>query len=92
MMITMLRRLLPAGGRQLVPVPCLTKDMARDDIARLYARIFLTDDGRKVLDHLQSTTFMRSYGADTEDALLRFAEGQRSLVQQIMRMVEIGKK
>ena len=57
-----------------------------------YARLFSTADGQKVLAHLQATTFLRAYGAEASDGQLRFIEGQRALVGQVLRMIEAGKR
>ena len=63
----------------------------RRDIEKSYARVFSSDDGKKVLAHLQSISFMRAYGAEASDAQIRYAEGQRALVATIMRMVNNGR-
>jgi len=44
-----------------------------------------------VLSHLQATVFLKAYGADALDTQIRFAEGQRALVFQMMRHIEAGK-
>jgi len=61
------------------------------DIERTFARLFSTEDGRAVLAHLQVMTFSRAYGADASDQLLRYAEGQRALVAQILRLIDRGR-
>ncbi len=57
-----------------------------------YARLFLSEDGQKVLAHLQAVTFLRAYGAEASDEQLRFVEGQRALVSQVLRMIEAGRR
>ena len=74
------------------PLPNETSAMSREDIARLYARTFSSDDGRKVLDHLQRIAFIKALGPDVQDAALRHAEGQRALVQTILRLVDTGRR
>ena len=66
---------------------------ARDysDIAKSYARIFSSDDGRRVLDHLQITILHRACGPDGTDGHIRHLEGQRYLLAQILRFIERGK-
>ncbi len=61
------------------------------DIERAFARLFSSDDGRKVLAYLQATTFHRALGAASPDEELRYAEGQRSLVATILRLVDRGR-
>ena len=65
--------------------------MTPQDIDRLFARCFSTDDGKKVLAHLQAMTFARAHGPDASDMHLRYVEGQRALVANIMRMVDRGR-
>ena len=65
--------------------------MEMRDIARTYARLFSSDDGRKVLAHLQVMTFHRALGATSPDEQLRYMEGQRSLVATILRLVDRGR-
>lgn len=61
------------------------------DIERTFARVFSTDDGRKVLAHLQAITFQRALGAATPDEQIRYAEGQRSLMAAILRLIDRGR-
>lgn len=63
----------------------------RNDIARIYARHFSTDDGKIILDHLQRLTFLRNHAADTPQGTLYYTEGQRALVLQILRLINTGK-
>lgn len=65
--------------------------MERDDIAKAYARVFSSEDGKKVLSHLQSVAFMRAYSAESTDEQIRYAEGQRALVATMMRLVNSGR-
>lgn len=64
---------------------------AQQDIERAFARVFSTDDGRAVLAHLQVMTFARAHGPDAPDQSLRYAEGQRALVANILRLIDRGR-
>ena len=69
------------------------KQMPRqDDIHKVFARLFLSEDGKRVLAHLQNLTFERSLGAEASDAALRYSEGQRALLVLIFRLVDQGRK
>ena len=63
----------------------------REAVARAYARLFSTDDGRLVLAHLQGQAFLRPHAPDTPDSHIRFFEGQRALVNTMLRLAAIGK-
>lgn len=61
-------------------------------IERAFARLFATEDGRIVLSHLQAVTFQRALGPASPDEQLRYAEGQRSLVAMILRLIDRGRQ
>ncbi len=61
------------------------------DIEHAFARLFSSEDGKKVLAWLQVMTFHRAASANTADDQLRFMEGQRNLVATILRMIDRGK-
>ncbi|MEC7029103.1 MAG: hypothetical protein VXW91_05475, partial [Pseudomonadota bacterium] len=63
----------------------------RIELEKAYARLFGTDDGKLVLSHMQALAFMRAYGAESSDAQIRYAEGQRALVAQVMRFINAGR-
>ncbi len=65
--------------------------MEQRDIEKSFARLFATDDGQKVLSHLQVMTFQRALGPTTTDEQLRYTEGQRSLVATILRLIDRGR-
>ncbi len=65
--------------------------MDQRDIEKTFARLFATEDGQKVLAHLQATTFQRAFGPSTADEQLRYVEGQRSLVATILRLIDRGR-
>lgn len=83
---------------------CSLDEMARDmsyvtavsraeqkDIEKAFARLFATEDGRKVLAWLQHITFHRAASYDSSDAQLRSIEGQRSLMAMILRLIDRGR-
>ena len=59
---------------------------------KAFARLFATEDGQKVLAHLQVLTFQRALGPGVADEQLRYIEGQRSMVATILRMIDRGRK
>lgn len=61
------------------------------EIERSFARVFTTEDGRKVLAWLQVMTFQRAGTSNTSAEQLRFMEGQRNLMASILRMIDRGK-
>lgn len=61
------------------------------EIEKACARLFASDDGRKVLGYLQAVTFQRALNAECSDAQLRYAEGQRAMVANILRLIERGR-
>jgi len=65
--------------------------MEQHDIERSFARLFTTDDGQRVLSHLQVLTFQRALGPSTSDEQLRYTDGQRSLVATILRLIDRGR-
>lgn len=58
-----------------------------DAIARAYARLFGTDDGKIVLEHLHNHVLFRLTDPQLPPASLRFLEGQRQLVLFICQMI-----
>jgi hypothetical protein len=65
--------------------------LEQKDIERCFARLFMTEDGKKVLAWLQVMTFQKVQGAGTSDEQLRYAEGQRSLMATILRLIDRGR-
>jgi len=61
------------------------------DIERCFARLFSSEDGQKVLAWLQVMTFQKAQGPNTPEDHLRYTEGQRGLVAQILRLIDRGK-
>lgn len=72
--------------------PYLKSAVDKKEIERTFTRLFLTDDGQKVLSYLQLITFHRAMGAEADDAQLRYLEGQRALVTTILRLVNNGRQ
>ena len=64
---------------------------SRDDAPRIFARVFSSDDGRLALSFLRATVNARVAGPEAGDAILRFQDGQRGLLQTINSLVEQGK-
>lgn len=60
-------------------------------VQKSYARIFTSAEGQKVLDHLHRTVFMRALPADASDKQIRYLEGQRAIVAQILRHIVAGR-
>jgi hypothetical protein len=63
----------------------------RREIGKCYARLFATEDGKRVLAHLHGLTLARSHAADAPEAQLRHAEGQRALMLTILRFIGAGR-
>ena len=84
----------PAPFAELAENMDYTSRIARleqKEIERSFARLFLSDEGKKVLAYMQVMTFQRAGGANTTDEQLRYMEGQRSLMAAILRMIDRGK-
>ncbi|MFA5592590.1 MAG: hypothetical protein WC989_04670 [Micavibrio sp.] len=63
----------------------------QQEMERSFARLFSTEEGRKVLAWLQVMTFHRAGNASTSGEQLRFMEGQRHLMASILRMIDRGR-
>jgi len=65
------------------------KQVDKDDIDRLYLRVFASDDGASLLTHLRSLTIEQPTWYPGEDASHGYArEGQNSLVREIERRMK----
>tara|TARA_R100000231_G_scaffold25866_2_gene23453 strand:- start:1590 stop:1859 length:270 start_codon:yes stop_codon:yes gene_type:complete len=74
------------GLRTVEPEIRQSNEEQRDDVDRLYLRVFGSDDGQKLLTHLRSLTIEQPTWYPGEDASHGFArEGQNSLVREIER-------
>ena len=77
------------GLRSVEPQERLTQQDNQDDIDRLYLRVFGSDDGQKIHEHLRSLTIEQPTWYPGEDASHGFArEGQNSLVREIERRMQ----
>lgn len=61
------------------------------EIEKSFARVFSSEDGKRVLAHLQAVTFQRALGAESSEQSLRYAEGQRALMAMVLRMIDRGR-
>ena len=59
---------------------------AASHVQDAFVRAFATDAGQQVLAFLRQSTIERRLPPDASSAVLRFVEGQRSLVAQIERL------
>jgi len=77
-------------GLQLAdPEIAKKQQVDKDDVDRLYLRVFGSDDGQKLLTHLRSLTIEQPTWYPGEDASHGFArEGQNSLVREIERRMK----
>ncbi len=66
--------------------------LEQKEIERSFARVFSTEEGKKVLAWLQVMTFHRTLGATGTEEQLRHMEGPRSLVATVLRMIDRGKR
>lgn len=62
------------------------------EIEKSFVRLFATEDGQRVLAHLQVLTFQRALGPGVADEQLRYIEGQRSMVATILRLIDRGRQ
>lgn len=87
----LVQTMMPRTRERMMTLPQQPASMDRDSIARAYARLFGTEDGKIVMAHLQGQTFLRMHTPDTPDSHIRFTEGQRALVNTMLRFIAIGK-
>ena len=74
------------GLRSVDPKIAEKQQVDKDDVDRLYLRVFGSDDGQKLLTHLRSLTIEQPTWYPGEDASHGYArEGQNSLVREIER-------
>ena len=71
-----------------MPIP---EKLEMREIEKSFARLFATEDGQRVLGHLQGITFQRALGALSPEEELRYAEGQRALMASILRLIDRGR-
>ena len=78
--------------RDLVYSAAQSAKLEQREIARSFSRLFSSQDGQRVLAHLQVMTFHRVLGPGSEDVQLRYLEGQRALVATILRLIDKGRE
>jgi hypothetical protein len=61
-------------------------------VQQAFARVYGTQDGKVVIEHLQRMTFMRALQPDIPEGHMRHIEGQRALVAQVLRYVVAGQQ
>lgn len=61
-----------------------------DAIERCFAKTFLSADGKQVLRYLHQSVQARALPSDCSAEALRYQEGQRALLQTILRLTERG--
>ncbi|MDF1722568.1 MAG: hypothetical protein P1U65_17985 [Minwuia sp.] len=66
--------------------------MPEEDLPRCFARCFRGTDGDVALRHLRRISLDIATGPDVTDARLRHLEGQRFMANQIITLVERGRK
>lgn len=77
------------GLRSVEPQTRLTQQENQDDIDRLYLRVFGSEDGQQLHEHLRSLTIEQPTWYPGEDASHGYArEGQNSLVREIERRIK----
>ena len=82
---------ITAAERGLVHAPIEPNKLELREIEKAFARIFASEDGQKVLSHLQVITFQRALGPGVADEQLRYLEGQRAMVATILRLIDRGR-
>mgnify|MGYP003658462921 CR=1 FL=1 len=76
----------------LAPKPAVKQSQATD-LDKLHLRVFSTRDGKKLLQHLRSTTIEQPTWYPGEDASHGYArEGQNSLVRIIERRMHTARE
>ena len=79
--------------RTVEPQTRKTQQDNQDDIDRLYLRVFGSEDGQKLHEHLRSLTIEQPTWYPGENASHGFArEGQNSLVREIERRIQRARK
>ena len=79
--------------RTVEPQTRKTQQDNQDDIDRLYLRVFGSEDGQKLHEHLRSLTIEQPTWYPGEDASHGYArEGQNSLVREIERRIQRARK
>lgn len=62
------------------------------DWPSVFARCFSTPDGKQVAAYLRHFILDKSLGADVSSDFLRYQEGRRSMVTQILSLINQGQE
>ena len=77
------------GLQEVDPQIADKQQVDKDDVDRLYLRVFGSDDGQKLFTHLRSMTIEQPTWYPGEEASYGYArEGQNSLVREIERRIK----
>ncbi|MCB1537781.1 MAG: hypothetical protein H6865_05290 [Rhodospirillales bacterium] len=63
----------------------------RAEAPRIFARVFSGPDGACALSYLRATVNARVAGPEAGEAMLRYQDGQRGLLQTITGLIEQGR-
>lgn len=69
----------------------MVKKLDQKNIDRLFTRVFLSEDGQKVLAYLHHLTTSRITNPNATTEELRHKEGQHALVQTIQKLTDRGR-
>jgi hypothetical protein len=69
------------------------EDTSQDTMNKMYARVFSTTDGQKVVEHLRQKTLDQPCFLPGSDSSYGYArEGQNSIVREIENRIKIGRQ
>jgi hypothetical protein len=71
--------------------PTVPDDEDAHELARAFARCFAGSEGERCLDHLRRSYLDRRLPPAASNAELRHLEGQRSVIAQLIALVERGR-
>ena len=89
---TALRKFLLSDAEKNLQYGVYLSRSEQQTIERLFTKVFSSEEGKKVLAYLQYTTFQRVSSPNTNEQQLYYAEGQRSAIGNILRLIERGRK
>ena len=93
-MLNLLRKLktdYSDAEKGMLYAPYVTARADKKDVERTFTRLFLTEDGQKVLSYLQLITYHRAASPNATDEQIRHLEGQRTLMTTILRLINNGR-
>jgi hypothetical protein len=88
---TILQRTRLSAARSNLAYSTYFERSDQKEIEKIFTRVFSTEDGKKALAYLQYITFQRAHSQSAPKEQLYYAEGQRALVGNILRLAERGK-